>query len=235
MDSNLFTPLIDLVFPRRCLACREFLGKHRDDLCLACAATWLSLDPPYCERCAQPFDSPQGISHLCGECLTEEKFCRRVFAAGLYSGLLHDLIVRLKYRYEERLASYLGRRMAETMEGDYDLILPVPLYRSRLRERGFNQALLLAREVAKKIRVEVDPFLLTKHRSTLPQAALRGEERRKNLKNAFALSESGKVKDKKLLLVDDVYTTGATLEAVSEVLLEAGASEVEGLVLARAV
>jgi len=203
-----FEPFLDLFFPRRCLVCREFLNGS-DPLCPPCEAEW-----------------PKAES-------------RRVLAAGLYKGILHDLVVRMKYGKEERLAAYLGRRMADEIVGagssrPYDFIVPIPLHIDRLRERGFNQALLLAREIGKVLDVEVDPFLMVKKRPTPPQAALTSEERRKNLKGVFDLKKGASVKDKRILLVDDVYTTGTTIEEASKILLSAGAEEVETVVLARA-
>jgi ComF family protein len=141
----------------------------------------------------------------------------------------------MKYRREERLASYLGRRMAQAESSrPYDLIVPIPLHKNRLRERGFNQALLLAREIGKAWKTEVDPFLLVKARPTPPQAALKGEERRKNLRGAFEVRRPERIEGKRVLLVDDVCTTGATLEEAFRTILKAGAQEVEALVLARA-
>jgi ComF family protein len=151
----------------------------------------------------------------------------------------------MKYRHEERLASYLGRRMVQQVIGGapttesmadrpYDLIVPIPIHRDRLRERGFNQSLLLAREVGKTLEIKVDPFVMVKKRPTPPQAVLKGDERRKNLRNAFDVSFPEKIKDKKVLLIDDVYTTGTTIEVASKKLLEEGASEVKALVVARA-
>lgn len=225
--------ILDWFFPARCLACRKF---HKHGLCPTCRSQWPALEPPYCPGCSFPFVSREGDSHLCGQCLSEERRCRRVSAAGLYRGLLHDLIVRLKYRKEERLAGFLGDRMAERIleGGPYDLILPIPLHIKRLRERGFNQSLLLARQVGRRTGVPVDPFLLEKGRPTPPQAELKVDERRKNLKGAFELRDPEKVKNKKILIVDDVYTTGATVETAARLLLKAGAEEVEALVLARA-
>lgn len=236
------TRLLDWLFPPKCLSCKEFLEDTGRFLCPHCRTSWLDLDPPYCTRCACPFPSSPGPSHLCGDCLKGEKACTRVDAVGLYEGVLHDLIIRLKFRQEERLGYFLGRAMAEEIvsrgetEGlPSDLILPIPLHRDRLRERGFNQALLFAREVGTSLRVPVDPGLLTKKRKTEMQTRLKGEERRKNLKGAFAVAEPDRVGGKRILLIDDVYTTGATIEEAAKTLLKQGAEEVRALVLARAV
>jgi ComF family protein len=162
----------------------------------------------------------------------------RLRAAGLYEGTLLDLVVRLKYREEERLASLLGDRMAEVVrdsEPPFDLILPVPLHISRLRERGYNQAALLARRIGKNLEAPVDLFLLRKDRATPAQATLHVDERRKNLRGAFRVEEASKIVGRSILLVDDVATTGTTLNEAARVLKRAGAARVEAVVAARAV
>jgi len=193
------------------------------------------LNAPFCETCALPFVS--GPSHRCGDCLTEEPSFEKLHAAGLYEGLLLDLVVRLKYRGEERLGSLLGERMAGVLkdtESGIDLIVPVPLHAARLRERGFNQATLLARRIGKEWGKEVDPFLLKKVRATPAQATLSREERRKNIKGAFLVADEARIAGKKILLVDDVATTGATLNEAAKILKKSGATGVEAAVAARA-
>ena len=207
--------ILDWLFPPRCLVCHSFM-KVPKGLCAGCLAKW----PVFLPRLF---------------ILPEAEHCRRVCAAGIYRGLLHDLVIRLKYRKEERLAWLLGDRMTEMLDPEtaYDLILPVPLHSKRLKERGFNQALLLARRIGKRRGILVDPFLLEKRRMTPSQAGLSADGRRKNLKDAFELRDSDKVKGKKILIVDDVYTTGTTIEAAARLLLKAGAEEITALVAAR--
>ncbi len=225
----------DFFFPPRCLACHQFL-KSADVFCGPCEALFPRLSPPHCHRCLHPFSSADTSSHLCGNCLTHPATCQQIRAAGTYKGILHDLVVRLKYHGEERLAVGLGRRMAhEIREIKFDLILPIPLHKNRLRERGFNQAHLLAKEIARVSKIDLDPFILIKTKSTEAQALLPAEERRKNLKGAFQLKDSSKIKGKRILLIDDVYTTGTTIEEASKVLVRQGAETVEALVLARGV
>ncbi len=226
--------LLDFLFPRRCLSCREFLSPSDRCLCDRCEALWPLLSPPFCKLCSYPFSSPETTSHLCGDCLQEGRSYKKVYAAGLYEGLLLEMIVRMKYRGEERLTSFLGRRLAERIEEDFDLIIPIPLHARRLRERGYNQSLLLAREIGKVLRRPVDPFLMIKERNTLPQMSLKGEERRKNLRGVFGVKRPDKIKDKNILLVDDVFTTGTTMEMASRELLKAGATEIKAGILARA-
>jgi ComF family protein len=143
---------------------------------------------------------------------------------------------RYKYAGDVTLAPVLGRLMAERcpLTIDHDLIVPVPLHAARLRSRGFNQSLLLAHPLARRHRVPIAPFLLARTRETLPQVGLHGRDRRRNIAGAFAIARRARVRDRSILLVDDVYTTGATVNECARVLREAGALRVDVLVLARA-
>jgi competence protein ComFC len=147
---------------------------------------------------------------------------------------------KFKYGRKVSLGKPLGRLMArgcqEFLEASQiDLILPVPLHSKRLRWRGFNQSLLLARQVSRMYEAPVDPFLLYRNRETPPQTQLTEEERRKNVRGAFAINAGRTLKDRRVLLVDDVYTSGATVNECSRVLVRAGAREVYVLTLARTV
>lgn len=208
--------MLHWLFPPRCLVCREFISAPLA-LCETCEGRWPRLDPP-------SFTAPS-LEH--------------VFAAGRYKGILLELIVRLKYRKEERLARPLADRMLGVFRPHletetFDVILPIPLHVKRLRERGFNQALLLGRRIGKMLDISVDPLSLYKKEATAPQAELKREARIRNLKGVFAVRREEKIKGKKVLLVDDVYTTGATMEAAARELLKAGAASVAAVVAARA-
>lgn len=232
MTMPSLAPLLNALFPPRCAACGEFVPPSHP-LCGDCEGAWPSLSEPGCSVCALPFAA--GPSHVCGDCLERAPAFECLHASGVYEGLLLDLVVRLKYRGEERLAAFLGERMAASVVGKTpDLILPVPLHVARLRERGFNQAVLLARRIGKRLGVATDARLLRKTRPTPPQATLKIDERRKNLKGAFRLEDPSQVSGWSVLLVDDVATTGATLHEAARVLKQAGAARVEALVAARA-
>jgi ComF family protein len=221
-----------MLFPPRCEACGGFTPSGIS-LCGDCGALWPALGSPHCVLCSEPFET--GPDHRCARCFTDTPAFDRLRASGRYEGLLLDLVVRLKYRGEERLADLLGDRMAETAESRPDLILPIPLHAARLRERGFNQAVLLARRISRRRNVPMDSFFLKKTRPTPPQATLKIGERRRNLRGAFELADPSRVAGRSVLLVDDVATTGATLHEAASVLKAAGAASVEALVAARAV
>jgi ComF family protein len=234
MTMSVLEPLLKAFFPPRCPACGDFVETEAS-LCAVCQSSWPALQEPFCGVCAEPFVA--GPCHRCGRCLEDPPSFERLSAAGLYEGFLLDLIVRLKYRGEERLAELLGRRMSEALPGEggpFDFLIPVPLHVSRLRERGFNQAVLLAKVLQKTTRAPVDPFLLKKDRPTPPQATLKLEERKRNVRGVFRVAEPARVEGRSLLLVDDVATTGATLDEAARVLKRAGAKRVEAVVAARA-
>lgn len=222
--------VLDWVFPPRCLVCRSF----SKNLCGSCRSVFPALVRPYCVRCARPFLSEAGGEHLCADCLRDPPPFGRLLALGRYEGILLDLIARMKFNREERVARFLGQWLGERLvegEVEVDRVIPVPLHRRRLRERGFNQAVLIGREVADRLKVPLEIFALVRQRETLPQTRLGGEERRRNLKGAFEIC--GQLRGQKVLLVDDVYTTGATARACARVLRKAGVKEIQVAVVAR--
>jgi ComF family protein len=151
---------------------------------------------------------------------------------------LTAVLHRYKYRREVNLAPTLARLLSERAPlqiAGYDIIVPVPLHLDRLRWRGFNQAQLLAAPLARRHGVVLNPFVLERIRATVPQVELNGADRRRNVARAFRVTQPRDVHGRNILLVDDVYTTGATAEECTRALLRAGAGAVDVLVLARAV
>lgn len=251
-------------FPSKCLLCGAFhkpspvpslLGPGGIEvlagwLCSDCRLDWETIASPLCPRCGLPFTSPEGGDHLCGDCRTSTPIgaFHRARAVGHYAGSLKALILQFKFHGQVGLADPLGRLLLDAFGRHWpadalDLILPVPLHRRRMRQRGYNQAYLLVRHwtrwyetqhgVALPCRIERD--LLRRVRPTTPQTGLNRGARERNLKRAFALVDPPSVKGLRILLVDDVLTTGATVNACSRVLQAAGAGRVEVLTLARAV
>jgi len=205
--------------------------------CRECLAEMPPLIGPSCPLCALPFAGPAGNDHYCGKCISEPPPFSTVAAFGIYRGLLREAIHAFKYGEKFLLGRPLGGliagRIAESGgRFSFDLIVPVPLHPQRLQERTYNQALLLAETVGSRFCVAVDPFLLRRLRPTPPQQGLSERERLGNLKGVFDLN--GKVAERRVLLVDDVMTTGATARECSRVLLRGGAREVAVAVVARA-
>lgn len=153
---------------------------------------------------------------------------------------LRQVVHRFKYGRQASLGQPLGRLMAEACRPwftlpDLDLVVPVPLHPRRLRWRGFNQSVLLGREVGRAWGVRLDPFVLTRRKETAPQSSLALKERHPNVRGAFAVAPRRSVEGKRLLLVDDVHTTGATVNECARVLMRSGAREVQVLTLGRTV
>jgi len=197
-----------------------------------------------CSTCGIPFGTRGGADHLCARCLARPLRFRRARAGAIYDTAatgdhpLKSVLQRYKYTRDVSLAPALARLLAERAPlplGAYDLIIPVPLHADRLRWRGFNQALLLGKHLARPGGVTLDPFSLQRIRPTRPQVELDEGERRHNVAGAFQVTRPERVRRRHILLLDDVYTTGATVNECSAALRRAGARNVDVLVLARAV
>lgn len=227
----------ELLFPSVCLYCRRYLQSDALPLlCSYCKEKLPLLVRPYCTCCGYPFST--GKDHLCGNCLTSSFAFDMARSAFKYKEVIPSLIQAFKYSGQMSGLSSMGI-LAQNSLGylDYstpDLIVPVPLHRKRLQERGFNQALLLARICFPKWQQCIFVDVLIRNRFTAAQSNLSGLERRRNLKGAFSV-RSGTVTGKNVLLVDDVFTTGTTVNECSKQLYLAGASRVEIFTFARVV
>jgi ComF family protein len=241
-----FRQLADIIYPPRCAVCSRFLWKGplvRETgspfFCPDCMADFHYVASPLCTICGQPFSSEVTEDHLCEDCLRNRPFYEAAWAPYRYEGAILDGICRLKYGSKSFLADAFGPHLARFAEKRLDgsgpvLIMPVPLHPKRLRERGFNQSLLLARHVAGRLHGDLDFLSLVRVRYTRPQASLAKRERQGNVRGAFELKNQGAVKGKTILLVDDVVTTGNTLNECARMLKKGGAEKVFGLSLARA-
>jgi ComF family protein len=231
--------LIDVVYPPTCLACHASTAEPRA-LCAACWAKFRLIERPYCERLGTPFDIDSGAGLLSPAAVSDPPAYERARAVARYDELARVLARRLKYGDRLDLAATLGAWMARAgaeLLRDADVIVPVPLHRRRLISRRFNQAALLADAVGRNSAVKVDPFLLARRRHTKSQVGLSRAERLTNLSGAFLVPEEAKAKISglRVLLVDDVLTTGSTANLAAKALLRAGAIAVDVLVFARVV
>ena len=232
--------LAALAFPARCVLCRCHLEWPLDGpLCDACRWCLPCIRPPYCPRCGLPYQ--EGVAPgVCGPCRGGPRRRRFRFAraAGPYEGALRESLIHLKFRGRQRIASTLGRFAFERCLSSGELVrpvavVPVPLSRSRRRQRGYNQSELLAGVVARLARLPMKRRILIKHKERPPQAELSAESRWRNAAGAYRARIPSSLRGKPLLLVDDVFTTGATVEACAGVLLRAGAGSVDVLTIAR--
>ena len=239
--KEILTGIADLIFPPRCITCGVVLKEHGPlPFCPPCTAGIHFIRSPLCPRCGIPFPVTEGEDHLCGECLVTRRPYAVARAVGLYEETLLTAIHLFKYRGRIGIGKVLGKIMADFAGGIWDMnvfsvIMPVPLHRKRLRERGFNQAVILAREIAKRFSLPLDFLTLKRAVFTAPQVGLGREERSVNVRGAFAVRKPERMAGKRILLVDDVYTTGSTLTECARTLLKAEADSVAVLTLAKAV
>lgn len=243
--------LLDVVLPPRCMACGALVSAPG----LFCPDCWASLgflDGPACVQCGLPFESPadghaEGHNNTadgglkCGACLADPPAFARARAVWRYDGAARATIVAFKHGDRPEQARHLAPALARAVAGLLDVadlvVVPVPLHRGRIWRRGYNQAALLARALARLVRRPVVLDALLRVRATPPQQGLDRAARRANVRRAFAVNPSRTVhvRGRTVLLVDDVMTTGATLDACATALLKAGAREVRVATLARVV
>ncbi len=225
--------LLDSLLPPQCLNCNAVVDAP-GNLCAACFQNFTFITPPCCERCGTPFEGPVIDDLVCGSCLKDAPAFARGRAAFVYGE--HSRALVLKFKHGDRtdaavhLARWLQRAGAELV-ADCDVIVPVPLHRWRLILRTYNQAALLANALGKLSTKPVAVDALRRVKATPSQGKLDRATRRRNVAKAFVASN--KVADKRVLLIDDVLTTGATADACARCLLDAGARAVDVLVLAR--
>lgn len=217
----------------RCVSCSVPVPPGSSTLCAPCAAALARREGGFCPMCGNLTATQDEIPALCGDCLTASRPWERFIFHGAYSGLLRDLILRFKQGRELPLGCLLGGFLADhpAIGGPYDAIVPVPLHPARLRERGFNQSLELAAPLAERLGTPVLRRALVRRVRTRSQAGLNRTERGNNVRNVF--EATSRVRGGRLLLVDDVATTCASLESTAKTLLDAGAAAVTVAVVAR--
>ena len=228
--------LHDLLFPPQCLCCEQRLETSRPPLvCSSCRAGLRFLSSPLCSTCGIPFTT--GVDHLCGLCLQKSYFFDYARSALFYQSPVSNLLLALKFSNAISTVATLKKMAEESGALSHfsvpDIIIPVPLHVGRLRERGFNQALMLARHCFPQWRKSIHSNLLVRSRATAPQSSLSGSQRRQNLKGCFQLSRAGLLTGKRILLVDDVFTTGSTINECSRVLHREKPQRIEVFTVAR--
>ena len=247
LAARILDKALDAVFPPCCIACENWLpaGPSRC-FCESCDASIELVRAPLCRLCGRPYRHDWQSDHLCGACLLQPPSFSVARSWACYprdpdpSHPLRQVIHRFKYGRQASLGQPLGRHLAQVCRpwfrsSELDLIIPVPLHPRRLRWRGFNQAVLLGREVGKAWGLPLNPFVLIRKTETAPQTGLSLKERRPNVKGAFSIAPGRAVKGMRLLLMDDIYTSGATVNECARVLLRSGAREVQVLTLGRTV
>ena len=226
LKNYLIAPLFDLIAPPSCIVCGKPFPS--DFICSNCLAKIekYRIKPPFCRRCGTPLSGSK-----CRKCHGKKLYFDKNRGAYVYKGPVVTIIERFKYSMFTKLAVWMAFQMAKAIEDEFDIIVPVPLYSARIRERGFSQTCMLADKLS---RITEKPWIkaLKRTRYTKSQTLLKANERVSNVRNAFEIVKPEAVKDKRILLVDDVMTTGATLNECARVLKKNGTREVFGLVFA---
>lgn len=229
------------LYPPSCAGCGEPISPAEPlEFCLLCRDSLKLVGSPSCPTCGLPLSPEAPESYQCGACLGGLYRFDRARAAGIYRGLLREVVHRFKYQGHISLARPLAQLLlppARELLALHDLhvVVPVPLHRRRLRDRGFNQAALLARRLGASLDLPVRYTVLRRRRWTEPQIGLSPSRRAENVRGAFAVSEPAAVRDQGVLLVDDVFTTGETVDQCVRALKGAGARKVAVLTVARTV
>ncbi|MCY4402092.1 MAG: ComF family protein [Candidatus Poribacteria bacterium] len=227
---------VSFIYPAQCRVCRNVIGL--ESIPYVCDTCWENLEvivPPWCEIC--------GISNtdgVCADCATNPPKYGKLRTIGIYDGTLQQLIHLYKFEKRTSLVKHLVQLIFKHLPEDlpideYDYILPIPIHKKRLRERGFNQTTLLAEHISKKSNNPILRDALIREKNTSPQSGLDREARQTNIIGAFSLRKSEAICNRKILVLDDVFTTGATVREAVKVLWNADPIEVDVLTLARAV
>ena len=227
LGENILNWIKDMIYPKSCPMCDVVL--KRDELiCKRCNKKLKYIVEPKCKKCGRGLDDVR--KEYCGDCGRGLHVYDSGIAAFVYDDMVSHSIYRFKYHNRRTYAEFYGAAIAykyreQIRRWDADVIIPVPIYKKKLKKRGFNQAALIGRELGKKLCIPVDEKYLSRVVNTKPQKEMSGLDRKKNVEKAFKIVENV-VKYKKIILVDDIYTTGSTIDACARVLLAAGVEEI---------
>lgn len=218
----------DLIYPPRCPICHDVVPLGEGLICTSCRPLPVRVGEPFCMKCGKPLDSES--REYCGGCMKRAHAFDRGRGLFRYDDRMRASIAAFKYHGRREYSAYYAQELAAAMEGQIrrwqpEVLIPIPLHRSRKRERGYNQAELTAKSLGKIWKIPVDTKLLVRKKRTVPQKQLDECQRRENLKTAFQISADD-VKYKTVLLIDDIYTTGSTMDAAALALKEKGVRKV---------
>lgn len=237
---NIIGGLVELVYPKTCLVCKKKLTDSSVDN-LVCFECWGKIKrnlPPFCCCCGRQLSRKNLTKSICAGCIKKTLHFDRAFSPCVYEGTLKELIHEFKYKNKDYLGSTLSKLMIDFIK-EYELpmdlidfIIPVPLHKTRLREREYNQAEILSNHIGREFKRMVSNNILIRNRYTKTQTELEPEKRLSNVKNSFSVTHHDVFKGKNLLLIDDVLTTGSTVSEAAYALKNSGANIVFVLTLA---
>ncbi len=237
--KEILQKIIEIFLPPRCIKCGAILAQ--DGLCAECYNELNFISAPYCHKCGHPFEAQNtGKKMLCATCSKKNKTPFRYNRSALcYDEASKNLILALKFMDKTEnakvLAKWLNIAGKDIWKEGVDILVPIPLHYTRLVKRKYNQSALLAKELSKLCHVPVDYTSVIKHKATKPQVAFSGKERIQNVKGVFSVKHQDKIKGKRVVLIDDVMTTGSTLKECALAIKAAGAKSVDTLTVARVI
>lgn len=225
--------LWNLLYPARCPVCDKIVSPSGANICFACRRKLRMIREPYCLKCGKPLQKEE--QEYCLDCSSK----KHIFISGtaLYEyDSIQDSLYRFKYEGRQEYAAFFGEEMARYLgerirKWNADALVPVPIHQRRMRERGYNQAQLLAEEIGARLGIPVRSRLVWRIRNTLPQKGLGPEERQNNLKKAFKICQND-VKLSTIVIIDDIYTTGSTVDDMAKLLMTSGIQKVYYVALA---
>jgi ComF family protein len=232
--------LTDILYPKTCLACKSKVGAEtgEDLICKECYSNIEVNLPPFCVSCGRHLEKNNLNKNICPACIRKRLHFDRAFSPCVYNGVTKKLVHEFKYKGKDHLGKPLSKIMIDFIREyrlplEYlDYIIPMPLHKTKLREREFNQAEILGTHIAREFKKDLLSGVLLRHRLTKTQTELKNKERFENVANSFSVDNRASLKGKNLLLVDDVLTTGATSSEAALALKNAGAQTVFVLTLA---
>lgn len=231
-----FKKIIDLILPPRCLICGKVINND-NSLCPDCFKNINFIIKPYCICCGKPLSYGEAQSLKCPTCLNKKTLFRFCRSAVKYDDASKKLILDFKFldhlENKKLLSNWLLMAGKDIFDAGIDLIVPVPLHFTRLLKRKYNQSAVIANQLSKLSQIPADYTSLKKIKRTAPQISCNGKQRLNNVKKAFCVINAEKIKGKRIVLIDDVYTTGSTLKECAKALKKAGAKSVDALTIAR--
>lgn len=231
--QSLKESILGVFYPRRCPICGEIVSTKGEYVCFACKDKPLLLVEPRCKKCSKAIEDEE--IELCHDCKKNHHNYEFGLALWLYDATMKKSIADFKYKGRREYGDFYTREIIKNlgtkiMEINPDFLVPIPLHKSKERKRGFNQAEVIAQGISKELKIPILRNLIERNKNTLPQKQLNDVERLKNLERAFSISNKAYINlekpIEKVLLIDDIYTTGSTIEACTKILLQFGVHKV---------
>ncbi|MFH1655207.1 MAG: ComF family protein [Candidatus Omnitrophota bacterium] len=240
MFKSLSATVLDIIYPRNCINCKNgiFDKDYGFSICRDCFENIQKNRPPFCLKCGRHLDGPETDEGVCRQCKSRKFYFDNAWSVCIYEGIIQELIHKFKYSNKTMLDKVFAKLIFDFVMNfnlsvsDYDIMLPVPLHPTRLREREYNQCRILAHEIQNFFSIAISTNDVMRLRNTKSQISLDKKARWENIKGAFKVKNTLKFKDKNVLIIDDLITTGATASELARALKNAGTKNVSVLTLA---